>query len=248
MKSILRTIIQALLSLVPIPVFIKLIDVALAEKLARGDARQRMTALLRHKNLLDVLLAQAGTDFDDGSHVKQRLMAYRDFFVDNLDKGETVLDVGCGGGELARSLATQAGASVTAIDIDPGNIERAQNNCAGTTVTVVHGDAQQWEPSQPVETLVLSNVLEHIEHRIEFLRRLFEKSQARRALIRVPLYERDWTVPMRQELGIEWRLDNTHYTEYLLPEFHQEMEEAELIIDSLEIRWCEIWAVVRRGD
>lgn len=248
MKNILRRGIGYLLSLVPIPIVMRLIDVTMAERFAQGDARQRMTALLNHKNLLDVMLAQTGTDFGDGSHVKQRLMAYHDFFVDNLDKRETVLDVGCGGGELAHSLATRAGASVTAIDIDPGNIERAKKNCAGTPVSIVHGDAQQWEPSEPVQTLVLSNVLEHIEHRVDFLRRLFEKSQAHRALIRVPLYERDWTVPMRQELGIEWRLDNTHFTEYRLPEFQKEMKEANLLIDSFEIRWCEIWAVVRRRD
>jgi len=248
MKDILRRAIGNLLSLVPLPVFMRLISVMMAERFAAGDARQRMAALLNHKNLIDVLLARVGTDFGDGSHVKQRLMAYHDFFVDNIDKEETVLDVGCGGGELARSIATRAGASVTAIDIDPGNIERAKNNCAGTSVSLVHGDAQQWEPSTPVQTLVLSNVLEHIEHRVDFLRRLFEKSQADRALIRVPLYERDWTVPMRQELGIEWRLDNTHFTEYRVPEFEREMDEADLVIESLDIRWCEIWAVVRRDS
>jgi len=248
MKSMFRQAIRCLLALVPIPIVMRLIDVTMAERFAAGDARQRMTALLNHKNLLDVLLAQTGTDFGDGSHVKQRLMAYHDFFVDNLDEGETVLDVGCGGGELAHSLATRAGASVTAIDIDPGNIERAKKICAGTPVSIVHGDAQQWEPSEPVQTLVLSNVLEHIEHRVDFLRRLFEKTRAHRALIRVPLYERDWSVPMRQELGIEWRLDNTHFTEYRLPEFQKEMDDAGLAIDSMEIRWCEIWAVVRRGD
>jgi SAM-dependent methyltransferase len=63
-----------------------------------------------------------------------------------------------------------------------------------------------------------------------------------RVLIRVPLYDRDWRVPLKQELGIEWRLDPTHEIEYTLESFAQEMNEARLKIIHQEIHWGEIWA------
>jgi hypothetical protein len=61
-------------------------------------------------------------------------------------------------------------------------------------------------------------------------------------LIRVPLFERDWRVPLKKELGVEWRLDPTHETEYTIESWAQEIEEAGLKVTHQEIRWSEIWA------
>ena len=49
--------------------------------------------------------------------------------------GLTILDIGCGGGVLAEPLARQ-GASVTAIDPAPENIEAARRHAEATEVTV----------------------------------------------------------------------------------------------------------------
>jgi len=64
-------------------------------------------------------------------------------------------------------------------------------------------------------------------------------------LIRVPLFERDWRVPLKRELGVEWRLDSTHMTEYTLESFAEEIAGAGLSIIHQEVRWGEIWAEVR---
>jgi hypothetical protein len=66
-----------------------------------------------------------------------------------------------------------------------------------------------------------------------------------RFLIRVPLFERDWRVPVKQELGVEWRLDPTHETEYTQESFAEEMKQARLTVTHQEIRWGEIWAEAR---
>ncbi len=203
-----------------------------------------MRELLVFSNFLANELADAGNILGGGTHVKHQLMGYHDFFVKNIDATDRVLDLGCGGGQLAADIARRTGASVTAIDIDADNIAQARDICAGTSVRLIHGDALRWEPSEPLDVLVLSNVLEHIEHRSKFLSSIFAQSGAGRALIRVPLYERDWTVPMREQLGIEWRLDTTHFLEYRIPQFEQEIADAGAEILNLEIRWSEIWAVV----
>lgn len=45
-------------------------------------------------------------------------------------------------------------------------------------------------------------------------------------------------------MGIEWRLDNTHYIEYTNESFCEEMDKAGMVIKKQEIMWGEIYAVV----
>ena len=94
----------------------------------------------------------------------------------------------------------------------------------------------------PFDVVILSNVLEHLEDRPVFLRRLVRAVQPKRILIRVPLFERDWRVPLKEELGMDYRLDPTHYTEYTLESFASEIQAAHLMLTRQEVRWGEIWA------
>ena len=53
-----------------------------------------------------------------------------------------------------------------------------------------------------------------------------------------------WRVPLKEELGIDYRLDPTHRIEYTVEGFAEEIETAGLKIAYQEIRWGEIWAEV----
>jgi len=88
-------------------------------------------------------------------------------------------------------------------------------------------------------------VLEHLDQRVEFLRRVRERIAPRRLLVRVPLFERDWRVPLKAELGVDHRLDPTHYTEYREGEFRDEIARGGFEVVEAEVRWGEIWAVCR---
>ena len=99
-------------------------------------------------------------------------------------------------------------------------------------------------PDEKFSVVILSNVLEHLPSRPEFLRRVQDTLRPDRILIRVPVFERDWRVPLKKELGVEWRLDLTHETEYTLETFAEEMHAANLQINHLEVRWGEIWSEV----
>jgi hypothetical protein len=92
------------------------------------------------------------------------------------------------------------------------------------------------------DVVVLSNVLEHLHGRPEFLKKVQKLTQAKRFFIRVPLFERDWRVPLKKELGVEWRLDPDHKTEYTLYSFANDVKDAGLQIEHLEVRWGEIWS------
>jgi SAM-dependent methyltransferase len=180
--------------------------------------------------------------YDNGVHTKHRHTRYHDFFIHRIKSGEKVLDVGCGIGALAYDIAQQTGALVVGIDLNERNLDQARTRFSHPNVSYIHGDVLNADLTQRFDSLVLSNLLEHLEHRVDFLRELVEKTNPRQVLLRVPSFERDWRVPLKQELGIDYRLDPTHFTEYTLESFAQEVEAAGLAVTHQECRWGEIWA------
>ena len=89
----------------------------------------------------------------------------------------------------------------------------------------------------------MSNVLEHLDPRVEFLARVVESATPRCVLVRVPLYERDWTVPLKAEVGLSPYWDRDHEIEYDEQLFRDELAAAGLDVSELVQRWGEIWAV-----
>ncbi len=78
---------------------------------------------------------------------------------------QRVLDVGCGGGLLAESLA-RAGARVTAIDLAPGMIEVARLHAAESALSIDYRvaaaeDLAQTEP-QSFDAITCMEMLEHV--------------------------------------------------------------------------------------
>lgn len=199
--------------------------------------------LCRLDNLLYRATSRAAVWYGGGLHVKHRLTAYHDFFVARVAPGERALDVGCGNGALAADLAHR-GVSVTGIDRDRAAILEARARHGASGARFVEGDANRL-PEDRYDVVILSNVLEHLDDRVGFLGRLFAGTGARRVLVRVPLFERDWRVPLKRELGVDFRLDPTHRVEYTFAEFEAEVAAAGLVVQERETRWGEIWAVCR---
>lgn len=177
---------------------------------------------------------------EGGLHPKHRLMNYHQFFLDHISSTDRILDIGCGNGALAYDLAGKA-AHVVGIDTNEKNRVAWQTRFAREHLEYRVADATTFAPQEIIDVVVLSNVLEHIEHRVEFLQRI--KHLAPLFLIRVPMLDRDWITLYKKELGLEYRLDKTHFTEYTLAQFTQELREAGLMIQSYSIQFGEIWAV-----
>ncbi|MBD3344913.1 MAG: methyltransferase domain-containing protein [Chitinivibrionales bacterium] len=178
---------------------------------------------------------------EKGVHPKHRLTNYHSFFVDNINIGDNVLDVGCGKGVLAYDISKKA-EKVTAIDIDSKKIKENKKKFAGRNIKYISGDATKDLENKKFDVVILSNVLEHIENRIDFLRKM--KRLAPKILIRIPLISRDWITLYKKELGLEYRLHRGHYIEYTLESFKGELNQAELEIKSYSIQFGEIWAVI----
>ena len=198
--------------------------------------------LMRLDNELYSVQGYAAVVYGNGVHPKHRLTGYHDFFTGNVTAGATVLDVGCGNGAVAHDVAITCNASVLGIDENEAHIMQAKDEFAHADVTYALGRAPEDLPDREFDVVILSNVLEHVEERAEFLASLIEATGAGTLLIRVPLFERDWRVPLKKELDIDYRLDRTHFTEYTQESFAEEVRCAGLKIVESEVRWGEIWA------
>jgi len=154
------------------------------------------------------------------------------------------LDFGCGIGAVAYDIASKAKARVWGVDISAENIAYAQKTYSHPDITYILGDARQVELNTRFDAIVMSNVLEHLTDRPATLRQLQVRYQPSRFLIRVPLFNREWRVPLKKPLGVEWRLDPTHEIEYTIETFADEIAEAGLITTHQQIQWGEIWAEV----
>ncbi len=207
---------------------------------APEDSLRRLFAL---QDNIEHLINERATALGKGLHPKHRLMRYHDFFVERIPAGSRVLDIGCGTGAVARSIAERVtNVEVMGIDMDERQIALAQAGENPPNLSFLVCNALDTLPQNPWDIVVLSNILEHIDERVAFLAKLKASPALRRILVRVPLFERSWQVPMRRELGIDYFSDKTHCIEHRLDEFDHEISAAGLEICECFTLWGEIWA------
>ncbi|AMN43433.1 class I SAM-dependent methyltransferase [Rhodoplanes sp. Z2-YC6860] len=211
-----------------------------------GAALKRLFTL---QDDLDHVVNERAMIHGKGEHPKHRLMRYHDFFIGNISDGQRVIDIGCGYGAVARSIArARPKSQVIGVDYDPKRLAEARARDNPANLSFVEADATQAVPQGPWDVVVLSNVLEHIVDRHAFLTALIDKTKARRFLIRVPLFERDWRLAMRREVGANYYSDPDHEIEPTQEEFRRETAAAGLVVEQLGTPWGEIWSVLRVSD
>lgn len=181
----------------------------------------------------------------DRLHPKHRLMQYHDFFLENIEAGWTVVDLGCGNGALTCDLAKKAG-RVIGLDFDIEKIRQAKVRAEEMQLSNVQlevGNIHEYCPQEPFNSIVLSNVLEHLDNRHGFL--LHCRKIASVLIIRVPMLDRDWLTLYKRMLGLPYFLDPTHRTEYTDATLSEELSSAGWTIVSAVRRFGETWAVCR---
>ena len=210
---------------------------------SRGDPARGLKNLFAIQDGLEHVVNERALASGAGEHPKHRLTRYHDFFVERVGDQDRVLDVGCGYGAVARSIAkARPGAIVVGVDYDKGRLAQARGSVNSPNLSFVEVDATKSVPQGPWSVVVLSNVLEHIVDRPGFLAALVATTGAKRFLIRVPLFERDWKMPMRRELGVYYYSDDDHKIEHTRAEFRAEVQKAGLEVDELLTLWGEIWS------
>lgn len=244
MKSFFYGLGECCLKPIPSNWILRIMRFILSTKSATLPAEEALRLLFNLDTFLYQMEGNQAIRYNDGVHTKHRHMKYHDFFVDRIHSGDNVLDIGCGIGELAHDIAVRSGASVVGIDHLEGKILKARERNSHPQVAYVVGDALKDLPESEFDVIVLSNVLEHLTFRPEFLGKLFEIYTPKKIIIRVPLFERDWRVPLKKELDMEWRLDSDHKIEYSQDTLINEIEEGGGVIQELQIKWGEAWVEV----
>ncbi len=197
------------------------------------------------KDKLEWILNERAIKYGNGIHPKHRLTNYHQFFIDNVNDGDTILDVGCGNGAVAIDIAlAKPRSKIIGIDINKDNIDFAEKLKYSNkleNIKFVFGDITV-QKNIKSDVVILSNVLEHISQRTDFLEKIIYKTNAKFFLIRVPLFERDWQIPLRKELNIYYYSDTDHKIEHSIKEFKNELIKAKLKTIELFTIWGEIWA------
>jgi ubiquinone/menaquinone biosynthesis C-methylase UbiE len=247
MKALLRRVAATPFRVLPRAARRRLVQAVVLASGARAPA-EALRELLTLDSDLSGQIDLAAMAYGQGVHVKHRLMRYHDFFVARVRAGERVLDLGCGYGAVAYSVAAHGSAVVVGLDKEPSNIAKAERLFKHERLTFVCGEAPRHLPAGPFDAVVLSNVLEHVDRRPEFLRAVQTVAAPSRWLIRVPLFDRDWRPSLRRELDLFAYGDPTHFTEYTVQSFEAEMRETGFDIEHLQVNWGEIWSEVRPRD
>jgi SAM-dependent methyltransferase len=207
------------------------------------DPSQGLRRLFYLRDRLELVINERAMVLGAGEHPKHRLTRYHDFFIERVVDGQRVLDIGCGYGAVARSIArARVSATVLGVDQDRHRLIQARSSDNPPNLTFLEADATRDLPEGGWDVVVLSNVLEHIADRVGFLRAIIKASRPTRVLIRVPLFERDWQLPMRRELEVCYFSDPDHKIEHTIAEFRSEMTQAGLRITEIVTLWGEIWA------
>lgn len=189
---------------------------------------------------------------NDGIHPKHRIMRYKEWFLENIKDDWVILDVGCNTGMMAEVLSDKA-KFIYGIEIEEKHIKEAKRLRTRENIKFICADATTYDYTdlKPIDCVTLSNVLEHIEFRTEFLQKLILQikwKDKKRFLIRVPMIDREWIAVYKKELGLEYRLDRTHFTEYVFAQFEDELQEVNISIIKFHIKFGEIYAVCVVND
>lgn len=184
----------------------------------------------------------------ENRHPKHRVMQYREWFSSKIDNSLVVLDIGSNNGHMANFLSKSC-KFVYGIELSDKMVELANKIYKNDKTEYICADATTYDYSdKKIDCVTMSNVLEHIEHRVDFLIKLINQinwNSNAIFLIRVPMIDRDWMPVYLNELGIDSRLDKTHFIEYTFENFKQEMDLAGLYIEEYHIKWGEIYAVCK---
>ena len=197
------------------------------------------------------LIGNMAIQLNDGVHPKHKIMQYKEWFLCNISDDDIVLDVGCNTGMMPEVMSHKA-TFVYGIEIEEKHIEVAKNLRQKDNIEYICADATTYDYSEctPVDIVTLSNVLEHIEYRVDFLKKLIKQivwkdKDNKQLLIRVPMIDREWIAIYKKEHCMEYRLDNTHFVEYTYERFKNELMQSGIEILSHHVKFGEIYAVCK---
>ena len=99
------------------------------------------------------------------------LVRFRIQEVRQYSRGSRLLDLGCGVGFLCRAMADEMSV-IVGVDGSSHKIARARKLTKCDKISYAHSLVEVFEPAGEFDTIVMTNVLEHVEEPVMLLRRI----------------------------------------------------------------------------
>ncbi len=117
-------------------------------------------------NLNDIAL-----NFSEDEGFEKVLMKYKIMAVSAFCTGDSMLDIGCGVGTLTYALAPKFRVAV-GIDGSDIKIAKAQKYNSSPAISYIHTLFEDYTPTNRFDFIVSTNVLEHVDDAVAFLKRI----------------------------------------------------------------------------
>jgi len=109
--------------------------------------------------------------YSEDKGFENTLMKYKILEITKFCKGKTMLDIGCGVGTLTKALSPFFD-HVTAIDGSKIKIQKAKKNNSAINIKYIHTIFEEYNPEMKFDFIVSTNVLEHVNNPIFFLKKI----------------------------------------------------------------------------
>lgn len=181
--------------------------------------------LWRYEKIDERALSYLGNRYyGEELHPKNIYAYHHDFFVENVDKGDIVLDLGCGTGLILSKVVEKCDKGI-GIDYNDVNLEYAKSHCKRDNTEFYKGDITDIGAINKMvgdyTVVIVSQVLEHLDDPVHLLKNL----KCDKLLISVPS-EESWIVQMKKDLGMPYFGDSDHKRLYTKEMLKEHLEEA----------------------
>lgn len=107
-------------------------------------------------------------NYTESEGFEKVITRYKTKEILSFTKGKYILDVGCGNGMVIRELVKKHD-FVIGLDGSKLKLDRARKNLKGHKFQLIHGYAESYMPDRQFDTVILSNVLEHVAEPVSLL-------------------------------------------------------------------------------
>ena len=170
----------------------------------------------------------------------------RVFLAQHIRGEHAVLDLGCAKGDMSAMLASMA-REVVGVDHDAAAIAYARATHQRSNLSFHSSDALAYLKKDPkrFDVLVLSHILEHLDHPEEFLRTF--KDYFTHIYIELPDFDKTYLNLYRKDLGVKLiYTDDDHVSEFDRYELRGILDRVGIRIEEAEYRfgiqrlWCRV--------